>query len=51
MDEIEKIVAAVKLRHGGFGEATEAQCLILWKSLTAEQQAEYLKNEREGLCR
>jgi hypothetical protein len=43
MDEIEKIVAAVKLRNGGFGEATEAQCLILWNALTSAQQCDYLE--------
>ena len=53
MEELEKIVTAVKMRHGGFATATYAECLILWRSLPPEVQAAYLADPADlgAVCR
>ena len=53
MEELEKSVTAVKMRDGGFGTATDAECLILWRSLPPEVQAAYLADPADlgAVCR
>lgn len=42
MEHIKDIVAAVKRHHGGFGQASDDQCLTVWDALDADTQRRYL---------
>lgn len=43
MKREDKIAKAVRIHHGGFESATEAEIMRLWHSLDAERQTAYLK--------
>lgn len=45
--KIETIRRAVLKHHGGFGKATDAQIMTLWRSLPEEVQKKYLENTKE----
>lgn len=45
--KIETIREAVQKHHGGFELATDAQIMMLWRSLPEEVQKKYLENIKE----
>jgi hypothetical protein len=45
-EEIKRIVAAVKARRGGLEQAIDQQVLMIWQSLTPQDQAQYLSTTK-----